>query len=220
MKISRASVRSGAAFTLIELLVVVMIIATLAGFMFPAIQNVLTNAKKAVAKNDMAQIESSIKWYYNEYGQYPITSTDQAGGDAGCIYGASTSKGNEQIINILRYPVNGYPTGWTDANSLNTRQIRFLEAKVNTTTKGAVNSTTGKWFDPWGKEYIILIDGDYAGDINLSTVLTGTPGASATGAVQRGVGVICVGFYSSKHPGQAASYPRTFVGNQDLLSWQ
>ncbi|MEI6562468.1 MAG: prepilin-type N-terminal cleavage/methylation domain-containing protein [Verrucomicrobiota bacterium] len=191
------------AFTLIELLVVISIIAILASLTFSGVQTALLSAKKVQARNDMSQIAIGVTSYYTEYGRYPIDSATVTTDDK-AVYGNGTD--NSAIINVLRCVTSG--------TTLNPRQIQFLQPKVLTTgsaVKGCVGST-GNWYDPWGAQYIIFIDADYAGDINATAVGSGT--------VQIGVGVASVGYYFVKNnlaPGGAlpSTYDKTY-----LLSWQ
>lgn len=212
MKIPRLS-RSALAFTLIELLVVISIIAVLASLSFPALKGVMESARKAQAKNDMSQIANAVKLFYTEYGRYPIDS-DTMTEDKNAVFGLTNN--NSQLFNVLRYV-----SANTDAQKLNPRQIKFIEPTVKSATNGCVNLTTGRWYDPWGAEYIIFIDADYGGDIDPSAQFTpdATIGA-ADGKVQASVGVASVGLYPTKFPGAAPTLPRAFRKASDLISWQ
>jgi len=203
------------AFTLIELLVVISIIAVLASLSIPAATGVMVSARKAQARNDMSQISSAIKLYYTEYGRYPIDAT--VSGTADVAYGIGTT-GNEQIISILRYKTS---TGvdQTKLDSLNPRQIKFIEPKVATATKACVNNITGKWFDPWGTQYIIFIDADYAGDINTALAFTDITDKPSVSAGVASVGYSYVKRKTTPQP-TVLSAAKLFDKSNDLLSWQ
>ena len=62
-------------FTLIELMVVVIIIAALAGMVLPRILTRADEAKRNIAKGDIASITMALKLYRLDTGTYP--STDQ-----------------------------------------------------------------------------------------------------------------------------------------------
>jgi len=196
------------AFTLIELLVVISIISILAGFTFTGVQSAMLAAKKVQAKNDMSQIVIGVTSYYSEYGKYPNTS-----GVTDLTFGTQTWP-NDYIISVLRdKPSTDVSQAALDA-TLNPRQIQFLQPKVLTTgtaTKGAVDSTSGNWYDPWGTQYYIFIDADYSGDINATAVGSGT--------VQISTGAASVGYYFVKNPTQH-SLPSTYDKTTFLLSWQ
>ena len=208
--------RSGSAFTLIELLVVISIIAILAGLTLSGAQTAMLSAKKVQARNDMAQISLGVTSYYTEYGRYPINSaatSDQT-------FGTSTLN-NDWVICVLRdkltTPANEVTQNTLD--TLNPRQIQFLQPKVQTVKKGCVNTADGNWYDPWGLQYIIFIDGDYTGEIDLSKAFSGIPNPSF------GVGVASVGYAYAKKGLAPPSPPvlpsaRAYDSITDLLSWQ
>lgn len=129
-------------FTLIELLVVITIIAILAGLAFPAVQGALNSGRKAQARNDVQQIVAAIRAFELEYGRQPSTTTDSdqwIGGN------------NENLVKAL--------LGMDE--SLNPRNIRFLEPKMVSGTKGGVNQSTYRFYDPWGSPYYIKLNTDY-----------------------------------------------------------
>ena len=208
------------AFTLIELLVVISIIAILASLGFGAAQGALQAAKKASAKNDMGQIAGAIQAFYTEYGRYPIDSSVTADSDAiyGMSPGASSLKNptdNDQIINVLQYS----SSATTAQQALNPRQIKFLEirpAKDSSAPKSGTKGTgVGGWYDPWGFEYIIFIDADYAGDIAVSTLYS----SKMASPQPISVGVACAGYYNTKN-NLTATAVHAFTSGYDLISWQ
>src|ERR1700720_2308478 len=146
------------AFTLIELLVVITIIAILLGLLFPAFRGVQDQAKKTQAKNDLTQIVTAVNAYYSEYGKYPLsTSSDTTFGPGG------SPTTNETLFNELR---------GISATTLNPRQIVFIspldvkDANNPWSGIGTRAGTVGQYFDPWGRNYVIRIDGDYDNQIN------------------------------------------------------
>ena len=58
-------------FTLVEIMVVVIIIGVLAALIVPQIVGRVGKSKRAVAKQQIAQIESAIQMFYNDYERYP-----------------------------------------------------------------------------------------------------------------------------------------------------
>jgi len=154
--------RSRSAFTLIELLVVIAIIAILAGLAFPAIQGAMGSAKKAQARNEVAQLVAAVKAFQLEYGRLPSTTS---GTD---IVDADISK---DIVTAL-----------TTSNSLNPRGVVFFEPKTAKGNKGGTG-TDGKYYDPWGNAYTFSLDTDYDNKINktnFTTVIVKSTGGSTT----------------------------------------
>ena len=175
------------------------------------------SARKLSAKNDMQQIIVAIKAYYTDYGKYPVL-TDGATGAMDLTYGGPNSKKlNGEIINVLRY---GTDSNWSDSNRLNPREIHYLEIpKAKDTTKPTSGlDTRGNWFDPWGVQYVIFIDADYSGDIDVSGIFpTGLGSASSPGKVAVSVGAASVGFDTKiKH----RNIPAKFDQSADLVSWR
>jgi len=61
-------------FTLIELMVVVIIIAALAGMVLPHVLPASEEAKKKIARGDIANISMALKMYRLHNGKYPASS--------------------------------------------------------------------------------------------------------------------------------------------------
>ena len=202
------------AFTLIELLVVISIIAILAGMTFNGVSSAMLAAKRVQAKNDMMQICTAVTSYYTEYGKYPAGAATSGSTDT--VFGAQ-GKANSLIINVLRYPASGV----TDPNNENPRQIQFIQPKLVNSAKAGVYAPTsgggdGNWYDPWGTQYAIFIDADYAGDIDVSTVFSGMTKQPFS------VGVASRGYYYGKTNTTPKGYVPTtaYDSKTDLLSWQ
>jgi len=136
----RSALSKNSAFTLIELLVVIAIIAILAGIGFPVLQGALQSGKKAQARNDVQQIAAAIRAYQLEYGRLPSTQT---GSD-------EFIDNNNTIMRVL--------TG-ENADDLNPREIAFLQPKVSAKPEGGYYN--GRFYDPWGNEYLIQLDTNY-----------------------------------------------------------
>ena len=135
--------RHGAAFTLIELLVVIAIIAILAGLAFPAVQGAMGSAKKAQARNDVNQLAAAVKAFQLEYGRLPGSSPNGDDGEA-----------PDNLIAIL-----------TSSNSQNPRGIVFFEPKIAKGKKNGFSTADGKYYDPWGTPYKVVLDLGYSNKI-------------------------------------------------------
>jgi len=160
--------RKMSAFTLIELLVVIAIIAILAGLAFPAVQGAMGSAKKAQARNDVNQLAAAVKAFQLEYGRLP----------------GSQSKDGEAPDNLIAI--------LTSTNTNNPRGIVFFEPKIAKGKKNGFSTADGKYYDPWGIEYSVLLDYDYDNKIkntnsnqtNFTTVIvTSTGGSTNTNSI-------------------------------------
>jgi len=208
--------RHARAFTLIELLVVIAIIAILIGLLFPAFSAVQKQAKKTQAKNDLTQIVNAVNAYYTEYGRYPISGTSDVTFGPG---GSPTT--NETLFTELRGCPNP-PTGSCPAAAtLNTRQIVFISPRdvKNSASPclgiGIATANKGQYFDPWGTNYVIRIDGDY--NNQLPNPYTADTGAGA-GTLNQGVIAWSAGS-DGKSPGYNGG-TTTFSASDDVISWQ
>lgn len=149
------------AFTLIELLIVIAIIGILMSLLFPAVNSAIDAARKAQAKNDVTQIATAVIAYETEYGKLPDAS--------------SSTKVSGNWLKAL---------SGTDANSLNPRQIVFLELQAAKKGKGGTNSS-GEFVDPWGNPYYAAFDSDYNNRVNVST----NGGTSGSVEIMKKVGI-------------------------------
>ncbi len=188
------------AFTLIELLVVIAIIAILIGLLFPAFRAVQDQAKRTQAKNDLTQIVNAVNAYYTDYGKYPIAAAaDTTFGPGG------TPATNETLFNPLR----GLDT------TLNPRQIVFISPPYVKDPNnprsgiGTAAANTGQYFDPWGTNYVVRIDGDY----NNQVANPYTPDTGA-GPATLNVGVIAWSL------GKDQTRGTNFSASDDVISWQ
>lgn len=220
MKIRR-SPRAGGAFTLIELLVVISIIAILSTIAMVAMKGAFNAAKKAQAKNDMTTIVQAVTSYYTDYGKYPLTQAQATSAtDTAAVFGApSGSYTNDKLMNVLRCP-----GGWPDPEMQNPRQVKYMQtpdAKDQSFPKAGIAEPSGQFMDPWGVPYVVFIDGDYAGDIDVSSCFTSglSSNNAPAGKIQIPVGAASIGFkYSNTTPPRPAAH--AFDKSYDLLSWQ
>ena len=149
------------AFTLVELLVVISIIAVLAGILLPATTSVMNNARKTQAKSTEMQIVTAIKGFQADYGVYPLPADAPPNTDV-CF--GSNAPTQAELFHILR------ADGQANGAAVNPRAVVYIElpnAKnmVPDQAKSGVGSD-GMLYDPWGKIYLIGIDGDYDDTVN------------------------------------------------------
>jgi prepilin-type N-terminal cleavage/methylation domain-containing protein len=158
-KVSHSSIRN-AAFTLIELLTVITIIAILAGLVFAAGPAIMNQARKSQAKTTAHALVAAIQAYHTEYGRYPMEGNKQ---------GFDTIFGNpaeDQLLstNDLLATLLAEDTGWNAGHKLNPKEIVFFKpkpAKPSGETFRNGLGEDGRLHDPWGNEFLVMIDGDY-----------------------------------------------------------
>lgn len=215
---ARALPGTNRAFTLIELLVVIAIIVVLVGLLFPAFKAVQNQARSTQAKNDLTQIVNAVNAFYTDYGRYPLptgTTVDYTYGPGGDV------ATNETLFRELR-ACPGATGDCVAAATLNTRQIAFIsppDVKNSASPRlgiGTAAGNLGQYFDPWGNNYIIRIDGDYNNQVaNLYTA-----NAGATPNLQLGVISWSVGIDGSGPPAVPGGDKNTGVFADDVISWQ
>jgi prepilin-type N-terminal cleavage/methylation domain-containing protein len=196
-----------AAFTLIELLVVIAIIAILIGLLFPAFKAVQNQARQTQAKNDLTQIVNAVNAYYTEYGKYPLVTAD-------ATYGSTTIPNND-----LFYTLRAVASGANANNVANTRQIVFINppSVKNTATPRSGIGSDGNYYDPWGTQYWVRIDGGY--DNSLANPYGNNQGAGpdplSIGVIAWSLGLDQV--LGSKPP---ANGNGIYTNSDDVISWQ
>jgi prepilin-type N-terminal cleavage/methylation domain-containing protein len=207
--------RQSLGFTLIELLVVMGIIGILVGLLFPAFKAVQTQARSTQAKNDLTQIVNAVNAFYTDYGKYPISTTvDTTFGPGG------TPATNETLFTELR-GCTAAAGSCPAAATINTRQIVFIsppDVKTSANprsgigTTGGVGGNVGRYFDPWGSNYVIRIDGDYNNQVpNPYTANAGATPNLFIGVIAWSLGADGAGGSGDKNSGTAAD---------DVISWQ
>ena len=225
-------------FTLIELLTVIAIIAILMGLLFPAVAAVKEAAKKAEAKNACTGIAAAVKQYYAEYGKYPPIKLDDGGsttaattdmivGDPACTKALTV---NNVLFDILRAIPRG-KNAQPQPNSLNPRKIIFFEGKAASDAtaprsgfleKGGDEKNLGCYFDPWGKQYNVIIDSNYDGLLDVDSVYQDADWKT-DGRPRSGVGAFSmgrdgmVGEVKQKLEGKYREGQKT---SDDIISWQ
>jgi prepilin-type N-terminal cleavage/methylation domain-containing protein len=141
------------AFTLVELLVVVSIIGLLVGLLAAGIPRAMDAGMKAKAKGEATAIVAAVKAYKQEYGRFPGDVTQ-----SNVTFSSSSTTTVQNLIKVL----NGDSTTILDATSgqaANPKGIRFLE--------GSKGGTSGLP-DPWGNQYIVVVDTGETGTITYT----------------------------------------------------
>ena len=227
-------------FTLIELLTVIAIIAILMGLLFPAVTAVKDAAKKAEAKNACAGIVAAVKQYNAEYGKYP--PMDFPAGKPGdpvvdALIGDPDTKAklnNNALFDILR----AQKTDFNTDHKNNPRKIVFIDGKSvadpasprsgfleksDGSGGGSGANLKGCYFDPWGKQYNVLIDTNYDNVIDVDQVYKDADWQS-DGRPHVGVGAFSTGKNTvvggDKKDGLVEKYRDGQKVSDDVVSWQ
>ena len=218
------------AFTLIELLVVMGIIAILVGLLFPAFKAVQTQARNTQAKNDLTQIVSAVNAFYTDYGRYP-TPSGAAAGDCAFNWTIPTvpnSYGNDWLFNELRAcsarPSDPSCSSNVNAPIINARQIVYISPPVvkdPTSPKSGIERTggnaanVGKFYDPWGAPYIVLIDSNYDNSVRNPYIALGGSGAGSDPIAQGAIA------WSNGPDLQVGTNSNNiYTNSDDVISWQ
>ena len=201
-------------FTLIELLVVIAIIAILVGLLFPAFKGVQNQARQTQAKNDLTHIVYAVNAFYTEYGKYPVAgATETTFGPGG------TPATNETLFTELRgcaAAAGSCPA----AATLNTRQIVFIsppDVKDSANPRSGIGTATankGRYFDPWGTNYVVRIDADYSNQV----VNPYSANAGATPNLQ--IGVVALSLGTDQLGGVGSADKNAGTAADDVISWQ
>ncbi|MBN2641281.1 MAG: prepilin-type N-terminal cleavage/methylation domain-containing protein [Victivallales bacterium] len=154
-------------FSLVELLVVIAIIAILAGLIIPTVGGMREKARMTQAKAEMNAIKTAILAFESTYGVLPLKDTtgavpagdivDTTGTPIGRVLGGNV--GYNRLMEWLTQSECDATAG-IDPNSPNTRKIKFLDPRP----------TGGPWLDPWGQEYVIWMDHDYDGKVEIKDI--------------------------------------------------
>jgi prepilin-type N-terminal cleavage/methylation domain-containing protein len=173
-------------FTLIELLTVIAIIAILMGLLFPAVAAVKENARKVQARNDVLQIVAAAKAYYTEYGKYPPLVAPGAGTAASAAtddFVGDPASGAKEVNSKLFNTLRSIPEDPNLEYKLNPRRVIFFEGKSVSNPDqpragfldkegGASGANKGCLFDPWGKQYNVMLDTNYDDRLDIGQCYT------------------------------------------------
>lgn len=164
------------AFTLIELLVVISIIAILMALLLPALAIVREHMRREQAHNDLLSIVNAVKHYQTEYGKLPsVTPTTASGPTGDALVGDADAKAtidNSALMDTLR----AIDRGLNAHHVLNSKRIIFLEGRTvrdASAPRGgfaddAEAKKRGCFYDPWGKQYCVVMDADSDNTIDVS----------------------------------------------------
>ena len=237
---TRLSPSASSAFTLIELLTVIAIIAVLMGLLFPALGAIRESARRTQAQNDTRQIVAAVKHYFTEYGKYPMLEAakekkNEEEETEDKFVGDPVSEAeimNSALFNTLR-AINDEPN--TD-HVLNPRKVIFFEGKAVSNIEqpksgfldrdkkgksgggGDGGNLKGSFFDPWGKQYCVMIDTNYDNVLDMGQCYTDFRAEQDKPRV--GVGAFSMGKDNKLGDNGTKKYREGQKVSDDVVSWQ
>ena len=232
-------VASRAGFTLVELLVVIGIIVILMSLLLTAIPAVKEASRKLEAKNMVNQITVAASAYYTEYAKFPpLTEPDQpppaADEDQWVGDPAMTATHNN---NALFFTLRNIAKGPNKENATNPRRVVFFEGKSAVVSSAGKprsgffdRSATGSTpppteesclYDPWGKQYGVILDTTGDDRIDMEGIYTDFQGASESGkAPRKKVGAWAMGKDEALGKAGDKSFRTSTETSDDVISWE
>ncbi|MEO7317593.1 MAG: type II secretion system protein [Chthoniobacteraceae bacterium] len=210
------------AFTLIEILVVISIIAILMAMLFPALEKVREQARRAQARNDLGQILLAVKNYHGEYGKYPSVAAIAPDGDV--LVGDADAKAtidNSALMDTLR----AIGRGLNERHVLNPKRIIFLDGRTAGNaaepragfSDKAESKKRGSFYDPWGRQYGVVMDADSDNTLTVAEQYSDFAGENAPRA---GVGAFSMGKDGKLGTKGDALFGKGTTMSDDVISWQ
>lgn len=140
-------------FTLIELLIVIVIIGILATIGLASFSSSQMKSRDAKRKANLQQISQALELYYNDYGQYPVSSNGVimgcVDGTSACIWGSLTKPfANSKTTYMITLPADPssnsyyYVATKAPASQLYTKYQLYAHLE-NTQDKNILPSATG-----------------------------------------------------------------------------
>ena len=213
------------AFTLIEILVVISIIAILMAMLLPALATVNHRSRQEQAHNDLLQIVNALKSYQTEYGKFPsVTSATTSAPSGDVLVGdadAQATIDNSALMDTLR----AIDRGLNAHHALNPKRIIFLEGRIARDASAprggfadhAEAKKRGCFYDPWGKQYGVVMDADSDNTIDVTAQYSDFSGENAP---RVSVGAFALGKDGTLGTKGDGRFRKGEAISDDVISWR
>jgi type II secretory pathway pseudopilin PulG len=171
--------------TWLRVIVTLIILAVLAGLLFPTINNSPPD-RRSEAAVVVRNTVFALKSYHNDYGHFPEIGKPGTGGKFAVYVGDPACKMSESSNSALFDVLRAIPRGPNANHALNPRQQKYFKAqKARDPEKPRSGFADGPefsakdqgcLFDPWGRQYCIVFTTDGSDSLDLSAVYSDLAG--------------------------------------------
>jgi prepilin-type N-terminal cleavage/methylation domain-containing protein len=230
---------SKGAFTLVELLVVIGIIVVLMSLLLTAVPAVKDAQRKLDARQTSTQIVAALNAYYTEYAKFPPVEAQAATPQSATkdTMVGDPAMNTQQQNNTLFYTLRAIPKGPNEGSLLNPRKVVFYDGKVATLSSNkprggfydrAANGSAppdqegGSLYDPWGKQFGVIMDTTGDERIDLASVYTDFGGDDPTSgkAPRKRAGAFSMGKDETLGNNGDRVYRNNNTVSDDVVSWE
>jgi general secretion pathway protein G len=151
-------------FTLIELLVVIVVIGILATLIISNFSSARERARDTKRKNDLREMKTALRLYYNDFQTYPAASGGRiqgcgANGTSNCAWGSAFTAGSSQYMKVLPTdPLNVSPNVYTYAQTNSGEGFTITARLENASDQDSTTSQTRCSVTPVARQFAICED--------------------------------------------------------------